>query len=166
MLDKSKTYCNRKQREDVEDILKFKNVGLLLNERLINLPFELVPQLHGSLPEDLKFTKKQDDIEDPREFDYSYLLVISKYAIENPKKNKGGQVEKKQKGDEKLYYKPEDEIFSKHAEVNFAFKAVFRETMEDGTKKTITGGGGPETLYKMIYLIKYSEFEKRIKELQ
>ena len=61
-------------------------MGLLLNERMINLPYLLVPQLHEALPEDIKFTKKQDDVEDPREFDYHYLLVISRYTIENPKK--------------------------------------------------------------------------------
>jgi hypothetical protein len=40
--------------------------------------------------------------------------------------------------------------------------------MEDGTKKNIIGGGNgaPETQYKLIYLIKYSEYEKRLKELQ
>jgi len=61
-------------------------VGLLLNERMINLPYVLVPQLHETLPDDIKFTKKQDDIEDPREFDYQYILVISRYSIENPRR--------------------------------------------------------------------------------
>jgi hypothetical protein len=38
--------------------------------------------------------------------------------------------------------------------------------LEDGTKKLfIGGGGGPETHYKLVYLIKTSEYEKRIKEL-
>jgi hypothetical protein len=50
------------------------------------MPVLLVPQLHQSLPEDLKFTKKQDDIENPKEFDYEYLLVISRYTIENERK--------------------------------------------------------------------------------
>ena len=79
---------NDKQRGEFETILKSgkQNVGLLLNERMINLPYLLVPQLHEALPEDIKFTKKQDDVEDPREFDYHYLLVISRYTIENPKK--------------------------------------------------------------------------------
>jgi hypothetical protein len=65
----------------VESIFKKKNVGLLLNERLVNMPFLLVPELHGAIPEDIKFTKKQDDIEDPREFDYEYLLVITRFTI-------------------------------------------------------------------------------------
>jgi hypothetical protein len=138
-------------------------VGLLLNERLINLPFVLVPELHQSLPEDIRFTKKQDDIEDPKEFDYHYLLVISRYSVEN--ESRMGQ--KKQKVQEKLYYKSEDDLFSKNAEVSFSFKTIFRETTEEGKKINIIGGnGGPETHYKLIYLIKYSEYEKRGKELK
>jgi len=47
-----------------------KNVGLLLSERFINLPGEIVPNMHSELPDDLDFTKQWDDIDDPREFDY------------------------------------------------------------------------------------------------
>jgi len=61
--EKAQRYCNAKQIETVESILNKKNVGLYLNERLINLPImELVPQLHQQIPDDIKFTKKQDDI--------------------------------------------------------------------------------------------------------
>lgn len=89
VCDKAAKYCNDRQREQFESILKSgkTNVGLLLNERMINLPYVLVPQLHESLPEDIKFTKKQDDIEDPREFDYQYILVISRYSIENSRRS-------------------------------------------------------------------------------
>lgn len=93
VLDKATKHCNPRQKETFETILSGKgtNVGLLLNERMINLPYILVPQLHEALPEDLRFTKKQDDIEDPKEFDYQYLLVISRYSIENVKQAAGSK---------------------------------------------------------------------------
>ena len=69
-------YC--KQQTELKQILQTKNVGLLVTERLINLPSEIVPALLSELPDDLEWTKKQDDIKDIREFDYQYLLVISK----------------------------------------------------------------------------------------
>ncbi|CDW91073.1 UNKNOWN [Stylonychia lemnae] len=167
VTEKANKHCNDKQKDQLTTILNKKNAGILLNERLINLPFmELVPQLHSSLPEDIKFTKKQDDIEDPREFDYQYLLCITRYTIENEKRD-GLKKQKTEGGNTKLYYKAEDELFSRHAEVSFSFKTIFRETMQDGQKKNIVGGGSgaPETHYKMIYLIKYSEYEKRLKEI-
>jgi hypothetical protein len=138
---------------------------------MINLPYVLVPQLHEALPEDIKFTKKQDDVEDPREFDYHYLLVISRYTIENPKKAAANASEvglKRQKtSEERLFYKAEDELFLRSAELSFSFKTIFRETMQDGSKKSIVGGGAnaPETHYKLVYLIKWAEYERRLKEL-
>jgi hypothetical protein len=45
------------------------------------MPVNYVPLLHTELPEDLAFTKKQDDVKDPREFNYSHFIVISKYTV-------------------------------------------------------------------------------------
>ncbi|TNV78286.1 hypothetical protein FGO68_gene12590 [Halteria grandinella] len=176
VLAKASKHCNEKQKETFTEVLGKQNVGLLLNERLINLPYILVPQLHESLPEDLRFTKRQDDIEDPKEFDYQYLLVISRYSIENArsKRQQAAQATNKRmrlatpsSTEEKLYYKAEDELFLRSAESHFSFKTIFRETMEDGTKKVIVGGGknAPETQYKLVYLIRYSAYENRIREL-
>jgi len=91
--------------------------------------------------------------------------VISRYSVENARR--GASDQKRQKTDEKLFYKAEDELFLRSAELSFSFKTIFRETMQDGTKKSIVGGGqnAPETHYKLIYLIKWSEYEKRLKEL-
>lgn len=176
MTEKATKHCNDRQREVFASILgkegvKGQNVGLLINERMINLPYQLVPQLHEGLPEDIKFTKAQDDIEDPREFDYQYLLVISRYSIENQRRAAAAAAAldpKKQKLEEKLFYKAEDELFLRTCESSFSFKTIYRETMDDGTKKIVIGGGqgAPEAQYKLVYLIKYSEYQKRIKELQ
>jgi len=64
-------------------ILETKNVGLLVNERLINMPPTIVPALHEQIPDDLEFTKEQEDIEDPKEFNYDYLLTITKFTVPN-----------------------------------------------------------------------------------
>mmetsp|Transcript_28403 Transcript_28403/g.27355 ORF Transcript_28403/g.27355 Transcript_28403/m.27355 type:complete len:96 (+) Transcript_28403:40-327(+) len=93
--------CTENQIQEMDQILTKKNVGLLLNERLINLPLKLVPSLHSSLPEDLKFTKKQDDIQDQREFDYEYLLVISRFTVPNTPGPKNLQDKKKKKGNKR-----------------------------------------------------------------
>ena len=66
-----------------QTILQTKNVGLLVNERLVNMPLTIAPDLHEQLPEDLKFTMEQDDIKDPKEFKYDYLLVLTKFSVPN-----------------------------------------------------------------------------------
>lgn len=82
-LKKAEIYLKGHALTTLKSVLQTKNVGLLLTERFINLPTEIIPQLHSELPDDLQWTKKQDDIKDSREFDYQYLLVISKYTVPN-----------------------------------------------------------------------------------
>ncbi len=67
-LKKADAYCS--QAAAFKSIISTKNVGLLITERFINLPSEVIPNLHSELPEDLLWTKKQEDIKDMREFDY------------------------------------------------------------------------------------------------
>ncbi len=48
IISKADKYLkNPQQLEDLKQILKNKNVGLLVNERLVNMPPEVVPQLHN-----------------------------------------------------------------------------------------------------------------------
>ena len=129
-------------------------MGLLITERFINLPSEVIPNLHSDLPEDLQWTKKQDDIKDIREFDYQYLLVISKYTIPT-----GKQSQKRQKQtpeDNRMYYHIEDKIFWPEAEASFTFMTTFRYVDDAGKKQSVQGNqGGPETQYKLVYLIRF-----------
>jgi len=43
--------------KDFKALLEGKNVGLLVSERLVNMPPDVVPDLHSQLPDDLAFTK-------------------------------------------------------------------------------------------------------------
>ena len=49
----------------------------------MNMPPEIAPKLHQQLPDDIDFTKKQDDIKEPKEFDYDYLLIMTKFTVPN-----------------------------------------------------------------------------------
>lgn len=106
-INKAAKYLdNEKQLNLFKQILNNKNVGLLVNERLINIPDVVVPDLHASMEADLEFTKEQDDIADPKEFNYEYLLAISRFAVPS-EKVKGGKANRK----ERLYFKWEDDRF-------------------------------------------------------
>lgn len=78
VLSKCEKHGNKAANENFKNILSKNNVGLLMCERLINMPSQVIPALHSELPEDLQFTRKCEEIKDPKEFDYSHLLVISK----------------------------------------------------------------------------------------
>ena len=81
VLAKAEKHCSGGDLNKFKQILESKNVGLLFAERMLNLPINVVPSMHTELPDDLEFTKEQDDIKDPKEFNYSHLLVLTKYTL-------------------------------------------------------------------------------------
>lgn len=101
-------------------------------QRLVNMPPDVVPKLHAQLPGDLAFTKEQDDIDDPKEFDYDYLLVLCKFTVPNGLVSKG-----EHKEEDRLYYHWEDQVFAKHADICWHYLSTFKEVNDDGSKSYI-----------------------------
>ena len=155
-MTKAEKFCNKGSIQEFKRIIESKNVGLLLAERMINLPAQIVPSMHTELPEDLSFTKEQDDIKDIQEFNYDYLLVLSRFTV--PVKSRGM--------DDKLFYKWEDNILWPASEVSFTFKGTFRYLDAEGNKQSYTGSqDGKEVQHRLIYLIKYDSYLREIKKL-
>ena len=148
VLRKADLYCKAQHLQLFKETLQKSNVGLLVNERLVNMPPTVVPNLHTELPLDLAFTKEQDDIKDPKEFDYDYLLVLTKFTIPNENVVK----DQAPKRDDRLYYRWEDDVFEAKSSVSFFYQSTFKEVADDGSKSYIQGacakaGGGKETQY-------------------
>ena len=92
-------------------------VGLILTERLINVPSEVSPPMYNMLLEEIQWA-----IEEKEPYDFTHYLIISKTYEEveskldqeesrpRKKKKRVGKTEK-----EVLYFHPEDEVFERHA---------------------------------------------------
>jgi len=135
VLAKAELNCKAQHLQLFKETLQKSNVGLLVNERLVNMPANVVPKLHSELPLDLAFTKEQDDITDPKEFDYDYLLVLTKFTVPNESVVK----DQAPKRDDRLYYRWEDDVFEAKASVSFFYQRTFKEVGDDGTKSYIQG---------------------------
>lgn len=124
-MGKAEKYLPTENLSQFRKILTTKNVGLLVNERLINMPTQVVPELHSQLPDDLAFTKEQDDIKEPKEFDYDYLLVLTKYTVPNELIStiKPG---KEPKRDDRIFYRWEDSVFEPRAVASFSYMTTFK----------------------------------------
>jgi hypothetical protein len=77
VLNKSESH--NEQHNDLLQILQGEpeKVGLVINERMINLSPQLVPTLHNQLCEDIKWNIQENTEEAPL-FDLKYLLFFSK----------------------------------------------------------------------------------------
>ena len=73
---------------------------------------------------------EQDDIKDPKEFKYDYILFISKFAVENEKVKNFTR-------NDRLYFRWEDDVFEKQAAHSFWFQSSFKEVKEDGSRSFV-----------------------------
>lgn len=77
VLEKNeKTNSNK---SNFKSLLETKKIGLLLNERMINLSPQLVPHLHTQVQEDLKWLK-QEDAMIYKNYEFDYILILSSCA--------------------------------------------------------------------------------------
>lgn len=97
----------------VADVLNSgKHVGLILSERLINMPSELAPPLYSMLVDEVEAA-----VEDKEPYEFSHYLILSKtyqeieskLDVENQKRKKA----KEEAGN--FYFHVEDEALHKHA---------------------------------------------------
>ena len=89
-----------------------KHVGLVLGERLVNMPSEIVPPMYSMLIDEIEAA-----VEDKEPYEFSHYLILSKtYHEVQSVLEDGERKRKKAKDDAPLFYfHPEDEILQKHA---------------------------------------------------
>jgi len=90
-------------------------VGLILTERLINVPSEIAPPMYAMLVDEIEAA-----VEDKEPYEFTHYLILSKTYLEiasaldqeeNPRQKKS-----KSKSDkETFYFHPEDEVLQRHA---------------------------------------------------
>jgi len=107
-------------------------VGLILSERLINMPTEVIPPLYTMLVDEMKrISTEGSDVEKEAVKDYSHYLILSRTYIEvmsnlpnmiteDDEDDANARPKKKQKSSTKksaevFYFHPEDEVLQKYA---------------------------------------------------
>lgn len=101
-----------------------KSVGLVLAERLVNMPSEVAPPMYGMLLDEIEAA-----VEDGEPYQFSHYLVLSKRYQEvasllaDDDTEGGARRRKKARDDEELlfYFHPEDEVLQRHAAAHGAY---------------------------------------------
>ncbi|XP_022761803.1 protein BCCIP homolog isoform X2 [Durio zibethinus] len=99
---------------------KAQNVGLLVSQRVVNLPPELLPHLYDALFDEVSWATEDEPTEDMRKsFHFKFYIVVSKiYKRKNANQKRPSTTDK----DEALIYiKPEEEILHKLSMWSFLF---------------------------------------------
>lgn len=91
-------------------------VGLILTERLINMPSQVIPPMYNMLLEEIAWA-----IQDKEPYNFSHYVIISKTYEEVESKldleDSRPQKKKKKGGDDapRFFFHPEDEVLERHA---------------------------------------------------
>jgi len=113
------------KKDSLADILnnESQSLGLIISERMINVPPQLSPHLYRSLFSDIQQLSHSQPL-----FNFQNYIILTSYYQEvvdstsekSTKKSKSTQ----QINKEHLYFKPEDEIFAKHASVSVEYPII------------------------------------------
>lgn len=91
-------------------------IGLILTERVINMPSEVVPPMYNMLLEEMAWA-----VQDKEPYNFSHYLIVSKNYEEIESKldleESRPQKKKKKAGEnaQQFFFHPEDEVLQRHA---------------------------------------------------
>ena len=155
----------------IADILKSSDiaqVGLILTERLINIPSEVVPPMYKMLLEEISWA-----VEEKEPYTFSHYLILSKTYREivsvldqeekRPQKKKKDT--EKQSGEEIFYFHPEDEVLQYQAAVYGGFEYTKQEIDGQADSKRAFQEFGIKPQGHMI-LIEAPKFEGAVRALE
>jgi protein BCP1 len=144
-------------------------IGLILTERLINIPPEVVPPMYSMLVDEIEAA-----VEDEEPYEFAHYLIISKTYLEivsaldkgdapRSKKSRAGKAEKAEK--ELFYFHPEDEVLQRLA---LAFGG-YEYTRDEGDAKADSKRAFQEAGIRPqghMILIEASRFEEAVKAVE
>lgn len=94
------------------------HVGLVLGERLINMPPEISPPMYSMLVDELEAA-----VEDKEPWDFTHYLVVSKtyHEVQSVLDEQSRKAKKAKEEAPLFYFHPEDEVLQKHAVATGSF---------------------------------------------
>lgn len=139
------------------------HVGLVLGERLINMPPEISPPMYAMLADEVAAA-----VEDGEPYDFTHYLVVSRtyHEVRSVLDNgEGGQKRKKAREEAPLFYfHPEDEVLTRHAVASGSY-AFTKEEEGSADSKRAFQEMGVKTMGFMM-LIEAAKFPAAVKAVQ
>jgi protein BCP1 len=140
-------------------------IGLILTERLINVPSEVTPPMYSMLLEEIQWA-----LEEKEPYNFSHYLIISKTYTEILSKldEEDDRPKKKKKGGESapivLYFHPEDEVFERYAICYGPYDYSTKQDEGHSDSKRAFQEMGIKPLGHMM-LIKAEKFDQAVKDV-
>ena len=146
-------------------------IGLVLTERLVNIPSEVVPPMYNMLLEEISWA-----LEEKEPYSFTHYLILSKTYIEidsqldheirkSEKKKKKQKMASSQKDQsEVFYFHPEDEVLQRHASAYGGFDYLKQEAECQSDSRRAFQDLGIKPQGRMI-LIEAAKFEAAVRAM-
>ncbi|KAJ6102741.1 hypothetical protein N7486_005168 [Penicillium sp. IBT 16267x] len=141
-------------------------IGLILTERVINMPSQVIPPMYNMLLEEIDWA-----IQDKEPYNFSHYLIISKgyEEIESKLDLEESRPQKKTKkggaANQRFFFHPEDEVLQRHALCSGSYEFTHKQDDGHSDSKRAFQELGIITNGSMI-LIEGSKFEATVKAVQ
>ena len=132
--------ADEKNKHKIMDILqKNFNLGLVISERVVNLPEETVPPALGLATKEINECREVEENNYDKRFDFDYLIIISKFVKiteEHRKDNKKKKKDENIKESNEAYYKFEMPLLFEKAEACIEYKIPYKENNMDALENS------------------------------
>lgn len=134
-------------------------VGLVLSERMINMPVEVVPPMYRMLKEEMALAAELHE-----KYEFDYFLVVSKVyeVVEGEGEKDRGKRRKAAEGAEFDYFHYEDMVLEKHARRHGHFEYTTRKQETDSRRVFTEYGIDPRL---SVLLLAKEGMERAIEEM-
>ncbi|KAF0554113.1 Protein BCP1 [Gigaspora margarita] len=166
LLDKTKQ--DSILNEKLDTLLKndsTNHIGLILSERLINMPVQIVPPMYKMLQEEIQWA-----VDDNEPYNFEWYLVLSKTyqevvsTLDDESSQSKKQKKKKAKSEPTLFYfHPEDEIIEQNADYQFNFNFTKQPSVSDSKRAFSNFGIAPAM---KLFLFNKSKFDNLVRNLE
>ena len=128
--------CDEKNKNKILEIINDKNnnLGLIISERIVNLPEQTVPPALGLATKEINECREVEEKDYDKRFDFDYLILISKFVKiigEIKKTNKKAKKDETIKESNEAYYKFEAPLFFNKAVASIEYKIPYKEKNMD-----------------------------------
>ena len=148
--------ADEKNKSKIMEILqKNFNLGLIISERVVNLPEETVPPALGLATKEINECREVEENSYDKRFDFDYLILISKFVKiteETRKDNKKMKKDEYIKESNEAYYKFEMPLLLGKAEATIEYKIPYKEKNMDVLENS------KQPQYVKILFIKASDY--------
>ncbi|KAG4305356.1 hypothetical protein PORY_001526 [Pneumocystis oryctolagi] len=148
----SKTSSNKEFNKTLDSLLKKSDsdVGLILSERFVNMPTQIVSPMYELLFEEIEWA-----LEDKEPYNFSHYIILSRSYQEKPLKREGFLKKRRKVSKnnmETIYFHPEDELFKKKSLYSVTYK--YTKPDRDCDFRRVFQSVGIQTQGEIIIILK------------